>query len=64
MTASEWERLNDQIDALKGAILVAPCLVAQPGALTYECSAHRPCRVCAWRLGVMRELTDEYGVIW
>ena len=28
----------------------APCLVARPGELTYECRVDAPCRVCAWRV--------------
>ena len=64
MTASEWSRLQDQVDALKGAILDAPCLVSRPGEGTYECRHDRPCRVCNWRQGVMRELAEDYGVLW
>lgn len=64
MTASEWHRLEEQIDALKGAILDAPCLTSRPGELTYECNIVRPCRVCTWRRGVMKELREEYGVTW
>jgi hypothetical protein len=64
VTASEWSLLQEQVDALKGAILDAPCLVARQGEGTYECRHDRPCRVCSWRQGVMRELTEEYGVQW
>lgn len=64
VSASDWHQLQEQIDALKGAIWDAPCLTSRPGERTYECNIIRPCRVCAWRQGVMKELQEEYGVTW
>lgn len=64
VSASDWHLMREQIDALKGAIWDAPCLTSRPGEKTYECNIIRPCRVCAWRQGVMKELQEEYGVTW
>ena len=35
--------------AAKIAIENAPCEVARPGEMTYECRVDRLCRVCVWR---------------
>jgi len=56
-------RLVGLVHDLRAAIDNAPCLVARPGELTYECSIARPCRVCEWRSEVARALREEYGMM-
>jgi len=58
----ENEELKDLVDDLLIHIRNAPCLVAHPGELTYECRVERLCRVCQWRVDVANELQQEWGV--
>jgi hypothetical protein len=48
---------------MKSCIDNAPCLVAHPGELTYECRHDNPCRVCQWRKATTRALREEWGMI-
>ena len=64
------DALNDNLDAvaglidhMKSSIEDAPCLVARPGELTYECRHDNPCRVCEWRKATTRALREEWGMI-
>jgi hypothetical protein len=63
----ELQQLKELIEAkdgliahLKNRIQDAPCLVARPGEITYECRTETPCRVCQWRRDVSRELIEEW----
>ena len=56
-------RLVGLVQDLRAAIDNAPCLVARPGELTYECSIERPCRVCVWRSDTTRVLREEHGMM-
>lgn len=61
--SSRDESLDDMgrlVDDLKVAIRAAPCLVARPGEVTYECNIEDPCRVCQWRREVSEMLVEEW----
>ena len=58
----ENEQLKELVDDLLIHIRNAPCLVARPGELTYECSLERPCRVCSWRHEVATQLDEGWSV--
>jgi hypothetical protein len=58
----ENEELKDLVDDLLIHIRNAPCLVAHPGELTYECRHDNPCRVCEWREGVLKDLQREWDI--
>lgn len=58
----EIEDLRELVGHLKCAIQNAPCLVARPGEVTYECREESLCRVCQWRREVSDELVEEWGV--
>jgi len=42
-------RIVTRLEDAKIAIENAPCEVARPGEMTYECRVDRLCRVCVWR---------------
>lgn len=50
-----------KIAVLRAAIKTAPCLVARPGELTYECGCHNQCAVCSWRQDVAEEFQAEFN---
>lgn len=65
----EFEQLRDAlgrkdelIEHLMGCIRNAPCLVARPGELTYECRTESPCRVCQWRWEVNEGLLEGWDL--
>ena len=53
--------LHEKIATLRSAIWNAPCLVARPGELTYECRHDNQCVVCAWRQNVAKDFQTEFG---
>jgi len=53
--------LYSKIAVLRSAIKTAPCLVARPGELTYECSYSNKCAVCSWRQNVAEEFQAEFN---
>ncbi len=57
------DSVSNLIDHMKSCIENAPCLVARPGEITYECRHDNPCRVCEWRKETTRSLREEWGVI-
>jgi hypothetical protein len=59
----DLEDLKDLVDDLQSAIENAPCLVARPGELTYECRHDNLCRVCEWRNETTRALRKEWGIM-
>jgi len=54
------DTLGELIEHLKNCIQNAPCLVAHPGEVTYECRTETRCRVCRWRKEVSEQLIDEW----
>lgn len=64
MTAGQAvKRLANIAYDLQSAIEMAPCEVAKPGEMTYECRVENLCRVCSWRKEVFRELREEHGMM-
>lgn len=51
------------IDHMKACIENAPCLVARPGELTYECRHDNLCQVCRWRGETTRALHARWGIM-
>jgi len=58
----ENERLKEIIEDLLNHVRNAPCLVSHPGELTYECRHDNPCRVCEWRVSVLKDLQREWDI--
>lgn len=53
---------DELIEHLMECIRNAPCLVARPGELTYECRIESLCRVCQWRLEVNEGLLEGWDL--
>lgn len=60
--SDENDHLRKLVEHLKRDIQSAPCLVARPGEITYECRIDTPCRVCQWRHEVSQGLRVELGI--
>jgi len=58
----ENEELKDLVDDLLIHIRNAPCLVSHPGEFTYECRHDNLCRVCEWRVSVLKDLQREWDI--
>jgi hypothetical protein len=57
----KFVELNSKIATLREAIKNAPCLLAHPGELTYECRHDKKCAVCNWRHLVAEEFQAEFN---
>lgn len=57
----ELSRLQEMNSDLRQAIWGAPCLASSKGENTYECRHDNLCRVCEWRMNVMKDFQEDYN---